>query len=721
MRPVSLSILLSLAACATAPGELATSPDPEGIVASASVASFPDDQLPPAPTTLALTAFDDLVAGGSARVVVYNAAPGARVYLLSSRAQIGTPVCPPQLAPDCLDLKRRAARLGAGTADAHGTVVFDVAVPANATLGPIDLQAVAVDGAAYRISNLLEDDVEAPELWLTLLHANDGESLLLPDGDAGGAARFVALMDALRGEAAGYGRSGDAAGVVAVTSGDNYLAGPVFGASLDHGVPFYDSLVLGAAGFDALCLGNHDFDFGPDVLADFISGFPNGETFLSANLDVSAEAALHALAQAGRIASSHVVTVAGRQVGIVGATTEVLPQISSPRDVVVNAVGPAVQAEIDALTAQGVDIIVLISHLQSVDEDLALLPTLSGVDLAVAGGGDELLANPDDLLLPGAPAPDGAYPLTAVGADGASVPVVTTSGGYRYIGRLVARFDGAGRVVGVDDGLSGPQRVIGGAYDDAVTPDATIAATVETPIQAAVDDLAASVIGTTEVALDGVRSHVRTQETNQGDLIADAFLWQARALAPVRALPSPAFAFTNGGGIRNDDVIPVGDLTELDTFDMLPFSNFLTIVPGVSRDQVKELFENAASRVEFTDGRFAQVAGLSVVYDLSGTPQLADGSGVITQPGSRVVELTLDDGTVLVTGGVVQPGADLDIAVIDFLARGGDGYPFRGLPFEVLGVSYQQALRTFIVDGLGGTVPAVDYPEGGQGRVTFLP
>ena len=79
---------------------------------------------------------------------------------------------------------------------------------------------------------------------------------------------------------------------------------------------------------------------------------------------------------------------------------------------VVNAVAPAVQEEVDLLTAQGVNKIILISHLQDVGEDLALAGELSGVDVMIAGGGDELLASEGDPLSPGdaatAPAGDSA-------------------------------------------------------------------------------------------------------------------------------------------------------------------------------------------------------------------------------------------------------------------------------------------------------------------------
>jgi 5'-nucleotidase len=71
----------------------------------------------------------------------------------------------------------------------------------------------------------------------------------------------------------------------------------------------------------------------------------------------------------------------------------------------------------------------------------------------------------------------------------------------------------------------------------------------------------------------------------------------------------------------------------------------------------------------------------------------------------------------------VVAGPDLTIATIDFLARGGDEYPYRGAPFTTLGATYQQALANYIEDaaGLNGTISAADYPFGGEGRITELP
>lgn len=62
-------------------------------------------------------------------------------------------------------------------------------------------------------------------------------------------------------------------------------------------------------------------------------------------------------------------------------------------------------------------------------------------------------------------------------------------------------------------------------------------------------------------------------------------------------MPPADVALQNGGGIRNDAVVAAGDITELTTFDMLPFPNFVSIIADVPRDQFKEVLENAVLRV----------------------------------------------------------------------------------------------------------------------------
>ncbi|MEA3511167.1 MAG: 5'-nucleotidase C-terminal domain-containing protein [Actinomycetota bacterium] len=581
------------------------------------------------------------------------------------------------------------------------------------------------------------DDVA---FWLTVLHNNDGESELVNLGtgleDFGGAARFKTLVDDLKWSAthATPSQPGAKRGVIMVSSGDNFLAGPEFNAGLANGIPFYDTIAMDLIGYDAVDIGNHDFDFGPDVLADFISGYQYTQPpYLSANLDFANEPRMQAFVDAGRVAKSVVVKERGEYIGIIGATTPNITFISSPRDVIVSEVAPAVEAEVEKLEAMGIEMIVLISHLQDVEGDIALAAELDGIDVMVAGGGDELLANPGDLLVPGDEGSVfGPYPMTAVDIDGTEVPVVTTAGQYGYVGQLVVGFNKAGDVVAIDEGLSGPKRVVGGECnetlpcDDAVMPDPMVQALAVDPVEEALDALATSVLATSDVDLDGRRSSVRGGESNEGNLIADALLWKAEMLAADFGVAMPDVALQNGGGIRNDAILPAGDITELDAWSMVPFPNFVSVLEDIPRSQFKEILENAVSRTQSGDtpggtGRFAQIAGFTFEWSASGTAQVLNPDGTVATIGTRVQEVTLDDATPIVSGGAVVAGSDLTIATIDFLARGGDEYPYRGAPFVSLGATYQQALADYMVDALGGVVSGTDYPFGGEGRITELP
>lgn len=587
------------------------------------------------------------------------------------------------------------------------------------------------------LGDALAKGVKPPKVdfYLTILHNNDGESQVINAGaglqDFGGAARFKTVVDNLKWDAihGPWTQRGAKRGMVMLSSGDNFLAGPEFNASLENGVPFYDTIAMELIGYDAVNLGNHDFDFGPDVLADFIDGYSVPPPYVSANLDFSGEPRLQAYVDAGIILPATIIKERGEYIGVIGLETPNLPFISSPRNVEVSDdLVNIVQGEISKLTDAGVNKIILTSHLQSIQNEIDLAAQLDGLDVIIAGGGDELLANPKDLLIPGDEGlVYGNYPLIAYDIDGDMVPVVTTSGEYRYVGQLVVGFDKSGNLVKIEKNRSGPVRVATGTCNDtmpcndAVMPDPIMQEMVVDPVLAYVDNLASNVIGYSYVDLDGLRTTVRTMESNEGNLIADSLFWHADQMADSYGVNHPDVALQNGGGIRNNTIIPVGDITELDTFDMVPFANFVSIVEDIPRDQFKEIMENAVSRVEFGDGRFAQISGFSMVYDPTGTAQVLDDDYNVVTPGTRVIEITLDDGTVIVSGGSVVAGDPIDVATIDFLARGGDKYPFRGAPFTTLGATYQQALSNYIQDGLDGLISAEDYPFGGEGRITTGP
>jgi 5'-nucleotidase / UDP-sugar diphosphatase len=463
------------------------------------------------------------------------------------------------------------------------------------------------------------DDYAGAAFQLTILHNNDGESRLINAGvgreEYGGAARFKALVDTQRAAAANS---------LMISSGDNFLAGPEFNFGLVHradtGEPMFDTIAMGLIGYDAVNLGNHDFDFGPDVLADFIVGYQTPPTlpapylgtwtvppYVSANLDFSGEPSLAALVDplgtdhdgvdpTRPLAKSTVVTVGAESIGIIGLQTTSLASISSPRNVVIDSdIVNVVKAQVAALSAApyNVDKIILTSHLQNIGLEMQLVSQVTGLDVVIAGGGDELLANPGDALIPGDEGDVfGTYPLWQQDNAGVYVPIVTTSGEYKYLGQLQVGFDADGDVVGIGPD-SGPLVVSTAAGNDA-----DMETYVIEPVVAGLADLKADVVAISEVPLDGRRDSVRFMETNQGNLIADSQLWMASNLADTFGVGMPDVALTNGGGIRNNNILPAGNVTVLDTFSMVPFPNFLAMIEDVPIAQFKEILENAVSQVD---------------------------------------------------------------------------------------------------------------------------
>lgn len=613
---------------------------------------------------------------------------------------------------------------------------------------------------------------------LTILHNNDGESTLLgspvrPTPPAantgfGGIDFFAPMLAVQKAAATAAGRD-----VITLSSGDNFLAGVAFAASQRAGT-YYDALAMAALDYDVIQLGNHDFDFGPDVLADVIDQYraSGGKgIFIAANLSVAGEPALQPLEASGVIAKSRIIERGAEAYGVIGVITETLPTISSPRGATVSSVVAAVQQEVAALEAQGINKIILSSHLQGISNELALVPQLRGVDVVIAGGGDEFLINPgtggdrySDTLDGVNDAPDngferrvGPYPLVAVDSDGVTVPIVTTIGEYRYVGRLDVSFDAAGNVVA----FSG-NPVLVDPTAPATAPDPnlvpTITSTIVDPLLTAQAALGTNIVATTQVPLSGLRGSVttsggvpfavqpgvRNRDTNLGNVVADAFLWQAENTvgAPNGLTPGRRrIALTNGGGIRNTAIVAPaatvaapGNVSELDTVNTLPFANYVSVVQGVSAVGLKEMLENGVSRWANGDGRFPQVSGIRFEWDPKRQPTVFANAQLtmdaVTTPGSRIRRIEFDDGTVVYDAATNTFFPDpIDVVTNSFTAEGGDGYDFGGnnqnavagnplLGRVNLPYSYQQALFNYLLFGLpGGVVTAAEYPVGGERRI----
>ena len=515
-------------------------------------------------------------------------------------------------------------------------------------------------------------------------------------------------------------------GTVTVSSGDNFLAGLNLRASFQRfdagNGPFYDSDAMAALGYDAVTIGNHEFDFGPARLAQFIAFERSGVPFLSANTDMREEPILQSLRDNGRIADATVVEKNGEEIGIIGVSPPETPSISAPRKVKFAADNAATAAKVNEvaqeLTDEGVDKIILSSHLQNITNERSVVALLKNVDIVISGGADDLLANPGTPLVPGS-TPVGPYPTIASDSTGADVPIVTTQGEYRYVGRLVAMFDADGRITEIMD-RSGPVRVSANAADpDVATENAALKTAITDPLVDYRAALAANVIGTTAVRLDGDNPNpIRLREANLGNLVADGFLAAANRTAVADGRPLAKVAFSNGGGIRNS--IAAGNITEAQTFNVLPFDNVIVTVPNVTRQQFKDLMEWGVAALPAANGKFPQISGFKLTVDTTRQAQVQTGS-TITTPGQRITSLTLDDGTKIVENGAVVAGGPVNIATTNFTANNGDAYPFNGLPAVAAGVPYQQSLYDYIVQDLGGTVSGPAYQTGGNGRIVITP
>ncbi len=642
---------------------------------------------------------------------------------------------------------------------------------------------------------------------LQILHASDLEGGV--DAIAN-APNFAAIVDALEAEAeaAGYGS-------ILLSAGDNYIPGPFFNAAQFVGddifVDTYSALfaddlaanpdivldvgdgrgnadiaIANILGIDASAVGNHEFDNGPDAFAGLITPAVDGTTiesfgalfpYLSANLDFSGEPALADLVTdeirpaadyaqtpsqlaAGEgsdaeIAASTIVEVDGEQVGILGATYQIVSTVSSTGGVVDETGGENdmallaenLQPDVDALIAAGVNKVVLVTHLQDFNREVELAGLLEGVDVIIAGGSDTISADEQDTLRTGDEAQQ-PYPFVATGADGNPVAIVSTDGEYSYVGRLVIDFDENGVIVpeSVDAEVSGAfatdeaglLATTGAAsVEDAIagSEKATLVSGLTDAVQTQVTESDGTVFGQTGVYLDGRRETVRTEESNLGNLTADANIVAARTVDP-----DVIVSIKNGGGIRaaigeidgeTGELLPTqanpvsgkdeGEVSELDIQNALRFNNGLVVV-DLSTADLKIILEHAvaSSGPGSTPGQFFQVGGLRVSVDLEGTAQELDDTGAVTTEGTRIQNVALidEDGNttqVIIENGEVVEGAPESIKTVtlNFLAGddgdlvGGDGYPFRALSPTVVDteIGEQQALQDFL---------AANFPEDGD-------
>lgn len=566
---------------------------------------------------------------------------------------------------------------------------------------------------------------------LELFHLTDQEANAAAVEDA---PRLSGILNALR--AQDLGNDGLPDNSLTLSSGDAIIPGLFFSASAAiYGTAgIADIQIQNELGIQAIALGNHEFDSGTAALAGLISGSATGTilgsdftgtnfSYLSGNLDFSTDANLaplvtadHQAPEPNKLAATTVINVNGEKIGIVAATTPTLARISSPGNVgispstfsgtptdeQIDALAAVIQADVDALllAQPSINKVILLAHMQSISIEQALATRLRHVDIIVAGGSNTRLFDADDRIR-GGDTNQGTYPILLDDSDSNPVAIVNTDGSYKYLGRLVIDFDSAGHIIpsSYDPSISGAY-----ATDAQGLDDLDAASFIDPEIQQIADEIAAQIIttdgnwfGITTEFLNGNRSGggtdgVRSQETNLGNLTADANLAAGKAVDSKVVL-----SLKNGGGIRANigEIVvlpgdteasrttlganplsgrPEGGISQNAIQGALAFNNALSLLT-LTKQEIVALLEHgiAASTNENTSaqGRFPQIGGVRMSFDLTATTGKRILSAAIFNDEGEMIAPLVADGKIF--GNASQT---FRIVTLSFLADGGDGYPF---------------------------------------------
>ena len=395
--------------------------------------------------------------------------------------------------------------------------------------------------------------VATPDLVkVTLLQVNDIYTLeAVDDGKRGGIARLSTLVKQLRAQNPNtlFLLAGD---FLSPSILSTYLKGRQMVAALD------------AITLDAATFGNHEFDFGPDVLLERMR--ESRFAWISSNVRDRRTGSAFGGAQRDRI-----VTLGGIRVGMLGLLLPETSHTSSPGpDVIFDDPMRVGREAAMQLRLRGAQVVVAITH-QDMAADRALGEQAT-IDVIIGGHEHEPLV-----------AEAGHAIVTKGGSDG------------RYL-------------VQVDLWLTREGRLVERSWtfhevSARITPDPAIEKLVATYTTQMERELGVTV-GRTEIALDARRNILRSQETGVGDLIADV----------MREAVGADVALINGGGIRGDRVLPPGPLTRRDVYTLLPFTNAVMKIE-ITGLALRQSLEHSLAQADNQGGGFLQVSGVQVSYD----------------------------------------------------------------------------------------------------------
>nr|XP_004660517.2 5'-nucleotidase [Jaculus jaculus] len=486
----------------------------------------------------------------------------------------------------------------------------------------------------------------AARAWeLTILHTNDVHSRLEQTSEnsakcsnaskcVGGVARlFTKVQQIRRAEP----------NVLLLDAGDQYQGTIWFTVYKGAEVAYF----MNRLRYDAMALGNHEFDNGVKGLIDPLlkqAKFP----ILSANMKAKGSLASQI---AGLYLPHKILAVGGESVGIVGYTSKETPILSTPGpDLIFEDEITALQPEVDKLKAQNVNKIIALGH-SGFEMDKLIAQKVKGVDIVVGGHSNTFLytGNP-----PSTEKPEGKYPFIVTSDDGRKVPVVQAYAFGKYLGYLKVEFDEKGNVI-----TSHGNPIL---LNSSIPEDLSIKADID-QWRRKLDNYSRQELGKTIVYLDGSTQSCRFRECNMGNLICDAMINNNLRHPDDMFWNHVSMCIFNGGGIRSPiDEQNNGIITWENLAAVLPFGGTFDLVQ-LKGSTLKKAFEHSVRRYGQSTGEFLQVGGIHIVYDLS------------QKPGNRVVKLD-----VLCTKCRVPSYEPLKVDEVykvvlpSYLVTGGDGF-----------------------------------------------
>lgn len=497
---------------------------------------------------------------------------------------------------------------------------------------------------------------------IVILHTNDVH------GGIDGYASVAALKDAY--EAAG-------AQVLLMDAGD-FIQGST-SVNVSQGANAVE--LMNMAGYDVATTGNHEFDY----------GYANLKTLMEqAEFPILAANAFTAEGELAMDEANTTFQLGDVTVGVFGLATPETATKAHPAKLegvtflAEEDLFDCAQEQVDELTAEGCDYIICLGHLgidaeSTGNRSIDLLENVTGIDVFIDGHSHSEQS-------------DIAEVTDGTGMVGGTI-LTSTGTKLENIGVVDIAADGTIAATTI------PMEEV--TATEGFTPDQAIADRVA-EINAQIEEEMGVVIGTSEVNLNGVKEEVRAGETNLGDLVTDAMLWQA-------GLDNEAVdaAITNGGGIRAS--ISAGDITKQFVNDVLPFGNTLYVIE-LTGAELLEALEASTFVTPEPEGGFPQVAGMEFVVNTG-----ADFDAGELYPGTTFHEPnSINRVSILTVGGdAFDVNATYTIVTNDFMAAGGDTYyafSAAGSGYDT-GVPLDQVVMDYIAEELNGTVTAADYGE----------